>query len=146
MNVGSLVARHARYRGQHVALVVDDTRLRFDELGARVNQLANAFQAMGLVKGDALAIVMQNSLDMLVTYWAGVQNGLVLVPLSPLLRGAALAALLRDADSAAVVLSDSMADRTTAALSASRSNAARAAPRRSGLSGTSTSPFCTPAQ
>ena len=110
MNVGSLVVRHARYRGQHMALVVDNTRLRFDELGARVNQLANAFQAMGLVKGYALAIVMQNSLDMLVTYWAGVQNGLVLVPLSPLLRGAALAALLRDADSAAVVLSDSMAD------------------------------------
>ena len=109
MNVGSLLPRHARYRGDHLALVCGETRLTFAALGARVNQLANAFVALGLRKGDKIAVVMPNCLEVLETYWAAIQIGLVLVPLSPLLRGPALAALLRDSDSVAVVLGDSMA-------------------------------------
>ena len=87
MNVGSLLPRHARYRGEHLALVCGDTRLTFAELGARVNRLANALLALGLTKGDKLAVVMPNCLEVLETYWAAIQIGLVLVPLSPLLRG-----------------------------------------------------------
>ena len=108
MNVGSLLPRHAWYRGDHLALVCGDTRLTFAQLAGRVNRLANAFVALGLKKGDTLAVVMPNCVEVLETYWAAIQIGLVLVPLSPLLRGAALAALLRDSDAVAIVLSDSM--------------------------------------
>ncbi|MEO7996288.1 MAG: AMP-binding protein [Gemmatimonadaceae bacterium] len=114
MNVGSLVARHARYRGDHLALVCDDRRFTFTQLAARVNRLANAFVSLGLQKGDKLAVVMPNCEDVLVTYWAAIQIGLVLVPLSPLLRGPALASLLKDSDSVALVLADSMADEVDA--------------------------------
>lgn len=110
MNVGSLVARHARFRGDHLALVCDERRFTFTELSARVNRLSNALRSLGLGKGDKLAVVMPNCEDVLVTYWAGIQVGLVLVPLSPLLRGPALASLLRDSDSVALVLADSMVD------------------------------------
>ena len=110
MNVGSLLPRHAFYRGDHLALVCGETRLTYAELGARVNRLANAFLSLGLTKGDKIAVVMPNCLEVLETYWAGIQVGLVLVPLSPLLRGAALAALLRDSDAVAVVLGDGMVD------------------------------------
>ena len=109
MNVGSLVGRHARYRGGHPALVCGETRLTWAELGAKVNRLANAFLGLGLRKGDKIAVVMPNCLEVLETYWAAIQIGLVLVPLSPLLRGPALAALLRDSDAVAVVLGDGMA-------------------------------------
>jgi acyl-CoA synthetase (AMP-forming)/AMP-acid ligase II len=110
VNVGSLVARHARYRGDHLALVCGDTRLAWTQLAARVNRLSNTFLALGLTKGDKIAVVMPNCVEVLETYWAAIQIGLVLVPLSPLLRGAALAALLRDSDSVAVVLGDGMAN------------------------------------
>jgi long-chain acyl-CoA synthetase len=110
VNVGSLLPRHARYRAEHLALVCGDTRLSYGELAARVNRLANAFLALGLSKGDKLAVVMPNCLEVLETYWAAIQIGLVLVPLSPLLRGSALAALLRDSDANAVVLGHGMAD------------------------------------
>lgn len=104
MNIGSLLPRHARYRGRHVALVCGDARMTYDELSRRVNRLARAFLALGLAKGDKIAIVVPNRVEVLETYWAAIQIGLVLVPLSPLLRGPALAALLRDSDSSAVVL------------------------------------------
>ena len=109
MNVGSLVPRHARYRGNHPALVCGETRLTWAELGKRVNRLANALHALGLRKGDKIAVLMPNCVEVLETYWAAIQMGLVLVPLSPLLRGNALAALLRDSDSLALVMSDAMA-------------------------------------
>jgi long-chain acyl-CoA synthetase len=110
VNVGSLVPRHARYRGDHLAVVCGETRLTWRELGARVNRLSNALISLGLHKGDTLAVVMPNCLEVLETYWAAIQIGVVLVPLSPLLRGPALAALLRDSDSTAVIIGYGMAD------------------------------------
>ena len=105
MNVGSLVPRHARYRTGHLALVCGETRLTFGEFGARVNRAANAFLALGMRKGDKLAVVTPNCPEVLEVYWAAIQVGIVLVPLSPLLRGPALAALLLDSHSAAVITS-----------------------------------------
>jgi acyl-CoA synthetase (AMP-forming)/AMP-acid ligase II len=110
MNVGSLVPRHARYRGDHLALVCGDVRLTWAGLSARVNRLANALLGLGLQKGDKLAVIVPNCVEVLETYWAAIQIGVVLVPLSPLLRGAALASLLRDSDTVAVVMGDGMAD------------------------------------
>ena len=109
MNVGSLLPLHARYRAEHPALVCGDVRLSYAELAARVNRLANAFVSLGLGKGDKLGVVVPNCVELLEVYWAAIQIGVVLVPLSPLLRGSVLAALLRDADAVAIVLGDGMA-------------------------------------
>ena len=110
MNVGMLIPRHAKYRGDHLALVCGDTRLSFGELGARVNRVANAFLALGLRKGDRIAVVVPNCLEVLEIYWAAIQIGLVLVPLSPLLRGPALASLLNDSNASAVVGAHELAE------------------------------------
>lgn len=109
MNVGSLLPRHARYRSEHLALVCGDTRVTFAQLGAKVTRVANAFLALGLRKGDKLAVVMPNRVEVLEVYWAAIQVGLVLVPLSPLLRGPALASLLLDSHSVAVITSHELA-------------------------------------
>lgn len=105
MNVGTLLPRHARYRRDHLALVCGDERLSFGELAGRVNQLINALAGLGVGRGDKLAVLVPNCTQVLEIYWAAAQAGIVLVPLSPLLRGPALAALLRDADTAAVIAS-----------------------------------------
>ena len=60
-----------------------------------------------------LAIVMPNCLEVLEIYWAAIQVGLVLVPLSPLLRGPALAALLADSQAACVVTAHDLAGELT---------------------------------
>lgn len=105
MNVGTLLPRHARFRCDHLALVCGTERLTFGQLGTRVNRLVNALDRLGLRKGDKLAVLMPNCTAVLETFWAAAQAGIVLVPLSPLLRGSALAALLRDSDTTAVIAS-----------------------------------------
>jgi acyl-CoA synthetase (AMP-forming)/AMP-acid ligase II len=105
MNVGSLLPRHARFRGDRLAVVCGEDRLTWGELEARVNRLANALHAAGLRKGEKLALVVPNALEVLEIYLAGARMGYVLVPLSPLLRSSALSVLLRDSDTAAVIIS-----------------------------------------
>ena len=71
--------------------------------------MANALLALGLAKGDKVAVVIPNCQEVLEVYWAAIQVGLVLVPLSPLLRGSALAALLTDSHASAVITSRDLA-------------------------------------
>ena len=108
MNVGSLLARHARHRPDHPALVCGAHRFTFRQLAARVDRLAIALHALGLRKGDKLAIILPNCVELLDAYRAAAQLGLVAVPLSPLLRGAGLITLLRDSHTAAVIACHAM--------------------------------------
>jgi len=110
MNIGSLLTRHARYRGHHTALVVGQHRLTYRELNTRVNALANAILYAGLGKGDKVATVLPNCLELMVAYWAAAKTGVAIVPLSPLLQDAGLATLLTDSDSALVIGDASFAD------------------------------------
>jgi acyl-CoA synthetase (AMP-forming)/AMP-acid ligase II len=110
MNIGSLLPRHVRYRPEHLAVVCGGERLSFREVDERVSRLANALAAMGLRKGDKLAVILPNCIELLDTYRAAAALGLVAVPLSPLMRGPGLVTLLRDADTAAVVACAATAD------------------------------------
>ena len=102
-HLGGVVARHARYRPLQPAVLFENSRFTWREVAERVNRTANVLAAIGLAKGDALAVVLPNCLELLDLYWAAAQTGIVIVPLSPLLRGAALLPLLRDAGASAVV-------------------------------------------
>ncbi len=93
-----LIARHARYRGEHVAVVFGDERLTWAQFERRVNRLANALQTRAIGKGDKVATALPNSMELLVIYWATVSIGAVLVPFSPLLKATGLVNLLNNAD------------------------------------------------
>lgn len=103
MNVGSLLLRHAESRPEHQAVVCGPHRLTFREHAGRVNRVGRALAALGLVQGDAVAIVLGNGVELLEVYRACAMMGFVSVPLSPLMRENGLATLLRDSRARAVV-------------------------------------------
>lgn len=103
MNIGSLLPRHAQYRPRHTAIVFNDHRLTFSDFNRRVNRLANALMDLGVGKGDKLATILPNCLELLEVYWAAARIGAVLVPLSTLTRGKGLVNLLADADVSTVI-------------------------------------------
>lgn len=98
MNIGSLLTRHARYRPNHTAVVFKDHRLSFAEFNRSVNRLANALLTQNVSKGDKVATLLPNSLELLEVYWAVAKIGAVVVPLSTLLKGRGLVNLLQDSD------------------------------------------------
>jgi long-chain acyl-CoA synthetase len=111
--LGSLPARHARYRPHHAAVVVAprapgerEIRLDWRELDGYVNRWANALASLGVRRGDRVATVLPNCLELLATYWACAKLGAAIVPLSPLLTATGLVALLADAPPQVIVASD----------------------------------------
>ena len=110
MNIGSLLPMHARQRPGHTAVVFEESRLNFREFNARVNRLANALSRLEVKKGDKVATILPNCLSLLETYWAAAKIGAVVVPLSPLLREKALAALLQDSDTGTIIASPDFAE------------------------------------
>ena len=121
--LGSLPARHARYRPRHTAVIVAARRegereilLTWREFDTYVNRWANALSSLGVARGDRVATVLANSLELLATYWACAKLGAAAVPLSPLLTATGLASLLADA-APKVVLASRRLMRLSGALS-----------------------------
>lgn len=103
MNLGTLLPRQARFRPNHTAIIFENQRLTYGEFNRSVNRLANALLVLGVSKGDKVATILPNSLELYETYWAVARIGAVVVPLSPLLRGSGLVSLLNDSDTLVVI-------------------------------------------
>ncbi|HRQ65657.1 MAG TPA: class I adenylate-forming enzyme family protein [Xanthomonadaceae bacterium] len=103
MNLATILARNARSHGDRCAVVFDGQRLTWRELDGRVNRLGHALAALGIGRGDAVAFVLPNGLELLALYWACARLGAVSVPLSPMLRGAGLASLIADSGARCVI-------------------------------------------
>ena len=85
--LGHLPAHHARYRPHRTAVVVaarspreHELRLDWREFDAYVNRWANALSPLGVERGDRVATVLPNSLELLATYWACAKLGAAAVP------------------------------------------------------------------
>lgn len=103
MALHTLLRRHARYRPDATAIVFEGQRLSHAELNRRVNRIANALLDLGLGRGSKVALTLDNCVEVIEVYHAAAKTGMVVVPLSPLLRGSGLVNLVNDAESEALV-------------------------------------------
>ena len=103
LTLATIVPRQARYRPDHTGVVFENERYTWAEFDRRVNRLSNALLGLGLAKGDAVALVLPNCMELMEIYWAAARTGIVVVPLSPLLRGTGLLTLVRDAGATALI-------------------------------------------
>jgi long-chain acyl-CoA synthetase len=83
VTAAQLVATVERF-GTRPALVDGDRRLTWDELGEAVERRAAALAARDVGPGEALAIVLPNEIDFVVTFLACQWLGALAVPLNPL--------------------------------------------------------------
>jgi long-chain acyl-CoA synthetase len=110
VNLGTLLPRHARFRPDHLAVVFQENRLTYRQLHQSINRLSHVFLDLGIKKGDKVATILPNCLELFEVYWAVAATGAVVVPLSPLLRGSGLVSLLQDSDTAMVITNQAFAD------------------------------------
>ena len=98
LELASLIAHHAHYRPDALAVVSGEERLTYRMFAARIARVGNMLRTLGVGRGDKVATLAANSLDLLTTYWAVPTIGATLVPLSPLLTASGLATMLKSAD------------------------------------------------
>eukprot|EP01030_Chromulinospumella_sphaerica_P013715 gene13715-13497_t len=116
--IAGLLAHHARYQPEAVAVVFGEQRLNWREFAARCGQLAQAMAQAGVQPGDRVATVLGNCMELLTIYWACADMGAVAVPLSPLLQCSGLQSLLQDAAPKIVFASEATQADVSAAIAA----------------------------
>ena len=96
----ALLRRQALGHGNRTLLVCDDTRLSYAEAEDYSRRLARALLAVGVRKGAHVAILFPNGPDFLLSAFAVLRIGAVLVPLSTLSTPEELRELLEHSDAA----------------------------------------------
>jgi len=96
--LGDALSRDAELFSQHEALVIAGRRLTYADLHAQVGEMAQGLRALGVSRGDHVAVCMGNTLEWVVFFYAAASVGAVTVPVNTRFKADELAYCLRQAD------------------------------------------------
>src|SRR5262245_51015258 len=106
----------AKREPEKLALVTPDEReVTRGELLAASNQLVHGLRALGLQKGDAVAMLVPNGVEPIELYLACFQAGFYLTPINNQLSGPEIAYIVDDCEAKVFVASARFAAAVTAA-------------------------------
>ena len=94
-----------------IAFLFDRTRLTYDELNRRANQLGRHLQALGVTDGSLVGVCLDRSLDIAVALLGILKAGAAYVPLDPGYPPSHLALMLEDSGANVVLTHEPLADR-----------------------------------
>jgi fatty-acyl-CoA synthase len=109
--LGHVLARHARVRGGHPAVVTGATSTSFELLNTRVNRLANVLAGRGVGRGDRVAMLLPNRVEVWDLLFACAKLGAVMATVNDRLSPAEVQLLIADADPRLVVTTADLAGR-----------------------------------
>ena len=106
-----LFATHARHYPRKNAVICGDQTRSWGTFVKNINRVANHLIKTGLRKGDTIAVMMGNGIEMLECLFGVVRAGGCVVPLSGLLTEDQLENLLSDCDAVAAFVSHDFQER-----------------------------------
>jgi fatty-acyl-CoA synthase len=92
------LARNAELWPEQEALVIGDARLDYAEFQRRVDETALGLRALGVKRGDHVAVCMGNTVEWAVFFYAAATIGAVTVPVNTRFKADELAYCLKQAD------------------------------------------------
>jgi long-chain acyl-CoA synthetase len=95
----------ARQSPAKPAIIIANQAHSFQEIDEASDRLASEFQGLGVRRGDRVASMLDNSIEMVIALWATLKAGAVFVPVSPGTKADKLGFLLADSEAAALVAS-----------------------------------------
>ncbi|MFE6040843.1 amino acid adenylation domain-containing protein [Streptomyces sp. NPDC056452] len=111
VSVPELVARRVVESPGAVAVEAGGQRLSFAELDVRANRLAHRLRAVGVGPESTVAVLLDRSVDLVVSLLAVWRAGGGFVPMDPVLPAGRIAGMVADARVTVAVTSDAYADR-----------------------------------
>jgi acyl-CoA synthetase (AMP-forming)/AMP-acid ligase II len=107
--VNDFLGRAIRQYGNKVAVVDGKKRFTYAQFGERVNRLSNGLLALGIRKGDRVAVIDINTHRLLEMYYAVPQIGAILLPINIRLTPKEISYVLNDSEAACLFLNEEMA-------------------------------------
>ncbi|MBI5524619.1 MAG: long-chain fatty acid--CoA ligase [Desulfarculus sp.] len=108
ISLGDLLRDTARRLPDNKAIIFLDSVLTYRQLDELVDRLATAFHGLGLKKGDVVAMMLPNSHQFVVTYYACQRLGLVTTAINPTYKPLEIKHQLNDSGAKAFVVLDSV--------------------------------------
>lgn len=87
---------NARCRPDNIALVHEEIRATYRQINAQANQLARYFINSGVAAGDRIVLLLENSLEYVIGYYATLKAGAVAVPMNTRIKPDNLRSLLQE--------------------------------------------------
>ncbi len=110
MNLGQIQKLNAKKFIDTVALVDKDRSFTYPAMNKRVNQLAHSLTALGLQKGDKVAVILENCIEIVELFLATAKTGIIIVPINFRLAGPEVEYIVNNSDAKALVGHDLFAD------------------------------------
>jgi acyl-CoA synthetase (AMP-forming)/AMP-acid ligase II len=105
MLLEAVLENSAQRHPEKLALVCASQRLSYGEVEQQSNSLANELIALGLQRGDRVAICLENSVEAVITVFAILKAGAVFVIINPTTKAEKLAFVLDNSDAWALIAS-----------------------------------------
>jgi len=106
MNIGAALRKQAAILGQKTAVTVNDASVDFATLNRLTDRFALQLKDCGIEKGDTVAVMLPNSLEFVIAYFAVLRLGGVFMGLDPRQTQEELRAIFMDAHPKALVVDD----------------------------------------
>jgi len=107
---GEMLARQARKTPNAEAFVFKDKRYTYSHLNEQVNRLANGLSELGIAKDDKVALLFNNCMEIVESYYALFKLGAVVVPLNFRLVAKELSYQLNNSESKAFIFAEEFKD------------------------------------
>jgi acyl-CoA synthetase (AMP-forming)/AMP-acid ligase II len=110
VNIGQFLARRALLEPSHLGLVAGEARLTYAQLNGRANKLANAALALGLRRGDRVALLLRNSVEYYDAYFGLAKLGILLCGINWRLAAPEVAYILANSGARLLIYGQEFAD------------------------------------
>ena len=96
LSVNDLLENSVNLYGERIAVIFEDKKITYCELKDQVDRLASAWKEMGYQKGERIGLMLNNHPDYIVSYYAALALGLIIVQINPLYTPRELLQILND--------------------------------------------------
>ncbi len=110
LNLGQIQKVNAKKFPKTVALKDAQRTFTYPEMNRRVNKLANSLIALGLQKGDKVAVLLENCIEICELFLATAKSGIIIVPINFRLVSSEVEYIVDNSDAKALVVHDQFAD------------------------------------
>jgi acyl-CoA synthetase (AMP-forming)/AMP-acid ligase II len=104
LNLGQNLKVNAKKFPSTVALKDKTRSFTYPQTNKRVNQLAHGLLALGLSKGDKIAVLLENSIEIVEIYLAVAKTGMIIVPINFRLVGPEVEYIANNSDAKAFIV------------------------------------------
>ncbi len=98
MNLGQNFKVNAKRYPDTLAVKDQNRSFTYRQTNERVNRLAHSLLALGLKKGDKVAVLLENSIEIVELYLATAKTGIVIVPINFRLAGREIEYIVNNSD------------------------------------------------